>query len=237
MLAALLFDMDGTLANTDPFHYQAWWELLKAQGVEINETIYKTRMTGKLNPAIIRDLLPEFSEAEGIAFADRKEAYFRELAYQHLKPLPGLLDIIDWAADQALQQAVVTNAPPANAQFMLEVLNLQQRFDYRVISEELGIGKPHPAPYQAALDHFGIAAGQAIAFEDSPAGIRSAVGAGILTIGIATTQTPATLYELGAKLVVEDFSDRQLRDWLDTLPIRTSLNSSGVTPLAFERVE
>jgi HAD superfamily hydrolase (TIGR01509 family) len=237
MLAALLFDMDGTLADTDPFHYQAWWELLKAQGVEINETIYKTRMTGKLNPAIIRDLLPELSLEEGIAFADRKEAYFRELAIQDLKPLPGLLDIINWATDQELQQAVVTNAPPANAHFMLEVLNLQNRFDYLVISEELGIGKPDPAPYQAALDRFGIVAGQAIAFEDSPAGIRSAIGAGILTIGICTTQSPETLYELGAKLVVEDFRDRQLQDWLKTLPIGNSLNSSGAAPLQFERVE
>jgi HAD superfamily hydrolase (TIGR01509 family) len=218
MLAALLFDMDGTLADTDPFHYRAWWELLKEQGVEINETIYKTRMTGKLNPAIIQDLLPELSVEEGIAFADRKEAYFRELALQHLKPLPGVLEVMAWADAQGLKQAVVTNAPPANAHFMLEVLHLQDRFDCIVIAEELGIGKPDPAPYQFALDSFGITAGQAIAFEDSPAGVRSAIGAGVLTIGIATTQEPAKLHELGTKLVVKDFSDRQLRDWLEALP-------------------
>lgn len=203
-LAAILYDLDGTLANTDPLHYQAWHDFLLGYDLEIDETFYKTRISGRLNPAIVADLLPQLTVEEGEQFAAAKEACFRELATQ-LTPLPGLLDLVHWAKQQGLKQAVVTNAPPENAHFMLRALHLETAFDALVLAEEVGIGKPDPAPYRFALEQFGITADQAVAFEDSPSGVRSAVAAGIPTIGIASTQAPSVLYGVGASLVVADF--------------------------------
>lgn len=208
-LAALLFDLDGTLTNTDPLHFQAWQEMLRPFGMDINETFYQTRISGRLNPIIVQDLLPQLSPEAGQQFADQKEARFRELA-PHLVPMAGLATIMQWANQRALKQAVVTNAPPANAHFMLRSLNLDADFDQVVIADELGIGKPDPAPYRHALQAFGIAPTQAIAFEDSPSGIRSAVAAGIPTIGIASTHDPQTLAAIGARLVIPDFTASEL---------------------------
>jgi beta-phosphoglucomutase len=212
-LAALLFDLDGTLANTDPFHYCAWKELLQGFGINIDETFYKTRISGRLNPAIAQDLLPQLSPEEQQQFIEQKEARFRELAPQ-LKPLQGLSEIVNWAEAHKLRQAVVTNAPPENVQHTLRALHLENHFHSVVIADDLGIGKPDPAPYQYALNQFGIVAEQAVAFEDSPSGVRSAVGAGIPTIGIASTQDPKTLYAVGAVLIVPDFSAPELWSFL-----------------------
>ncbi|MEP0868340.1 HAD family phosphatase [Trichocoleus desertorum AS-A10] len=210
MLAAILFDLDGTLTNTDPIHFRAWQEHLSEHGLEIDETFYKTQISGKTNPVIIEEILPNLSMEAGQQLADAKELRFRELATQEITAMAGLTQILDWAQQQQLPLAVVTNAPPENAYFMLETLKLNAHFQTIVISDEIGVGKPDPAPYNIALERLNVAPEAAIAFEDSPSGIRSAVAAGIPTIGIASTHNPQVLYDLGAMLVIPDFTDEQL---------------------------
>lgn len=217
-LSAIFYDLDGTMAHTDPIHFIAWQEYLRKFGIEIDETFYKQRMSGKLNPAIVTDLLPQLSAEAGDQLASDKEARFRELAEQ-LRPMPGLLDLMDWASQRQLKQAVVSNAPRENVYFMLKTLKLERSFDRLILADDLGIGKPDPAPYLHALQEFGFQPHQAIAFEDSPSGIRSAVAAGILTIGVTSTQSAAQLTDLGANLTIENFTDAKLWALLnDALP-------------------
>ncbi len=221
MLAAILFDLDGTIANTDPIHYQAWRKMLLDYGLEIDEHFYQTKISGKTNAEIIKDILPQLSPKAGITFAEDKEAMFRQQA-QDIQPLPGFTELLAWTEAHQLKRALVTNAPKLNAYFMLEVLGLKEAFDIVVLGEDCIAGKPNPAPYQAALKKLEITAENAIALEDSPSGIRSAVGAGIRTIGIASTHNPDVLREKGAFMVIPDFTDLQL--W-------TLLNSQMETEL------
>jgi beta-phosphoglucomutase-like phosphatase (HAD superfamily) len=76
MLKAILFDLDGTLANTDPLHFKIWQELLKEQGIDMDHETYKTQISGRQNPEIIQDLLPHFDATESEKFAEHKENYF-----------------------------------------------------------------------------------------------------------------------------------------------------------------
>jgi HAD superfamily hydrolase (TIGR01509 family) len=216
MLAAILFDLDGTIANTDPIHYQAWRERLIDYGMDIDETFYKSRISGRTNPQIIKDLLPQLSLEEGIKFADDKESLFRQKAREILKPMDGFTELIAWTDTHKLQRALVTNAPKLNVQFMLEVLDIQKIFDIVVLGEDCVAGKPDPAPYKESLKQLGITAEQAIALEDSPSGIRSAVGAQIPTIGVTSTHDPKVLLAIGAFMTIPDFTD---------LPLWTHLNS------------
>jgi len=215
MLAAILFDLDGTLANTDPLHFQTWQEVLRAYDMDIDRAFYDANISGRLNPVIVRDLLPQLSQVEGEQLASRKEAQFREIALG-LTPLAGLQDLLRWISDRKLKQAVVTNAPRENVNFVLEVLKLTNTFDTVVLSEEVAAGKPDPAPYQFALKQLGISAEAAIAFEDSPSGIKSAVTAGIHTIGIASTHNPNHLADAGAAMVIPDFTAKELWQLLDS---------------------
>ena len=214
MLQALLFDLDGTLTHTDAIHFRTWQRVLSAFDLEIDQAFYDQHFSGRLNEAIVAEVLPQLSAEAGRKLSWEKEAEFRRQAVGALQPLAGLLDLLQWAASQQLKTAVVTNAPVENAEFMLRVLGLGDRFETVVIAEQLERGKPDPLPYQTALERLGVAAQAAIAFEDSPSGIRSAVGAGILTVGMATTHSAATLQTDGAKLVIQDFADPRLDELL-----------------------
>ena len=210
MLQALLFDLDGTLADTDPIHFQTWQDILREYGLEFDHAFYQTHFSGRLNAAIVKDLLPHLSLEAGQQLGDAKEADYRRRAAKQLKPLAGLLDVLDWANQNQLKQAVVTNAPKDNAYFMLRVLGLDQQFSTIVLAEELEKGKPDPLPYQVGLKLLGVSPASAVAFEDSLTGIRSAVGAGIFTIGVATTHNPKALIAAGAELVIDDLTDPKL---------------------------
>ena len=214
MYRALLFDLDGTLAETDSLHLPTWVNVLRPYGIEIDEEFYRERISGRSNSKIVEDLLPDLSAKEGRDLADAKEASFRERA-DELEPLPGLLDFMREAKDRGLSLALVTNAPEENVEAMLLALELREFFDEVVLSDEVGPVKPDPAPYRAALNRLGVAPEEALAFEDSTSGIASSVGVGIPTVGIASTQAPETLEDAGAFMVAADFADPELRRLVD----------------------
>lgn len=224
MLDAILFDLDGTLTNTDPIHYSIWKNLLLEFGMTVDREFYDTHISGRLNADILRDILPHLSNEDGVALSDRKEALFREYARSQLKPLAGLSAFLEWVRTHQLKRAVVTNAPPKNAWFALDVLRLRDVFDVVVISEDLPHGKPHPMPYEVALQKLSVPASTAIAFEDSPSGIRSAVHAGIPTIGVTSTHKEKDLLAAGAAEIIADFNDPTLEAMCEN-SFRLMLNS------------
>jgi HAD superfamily hydrolase (TIGR01509 family) len=211
---ALLFDLDGTLAETDSLHLPTWVDVLRPYGIEVNEAFYKERISGRSNSKIVQDLLPNLSAEEGRKLADAKEASFRDRTHE-LQPLPGLLDFMKEGKGRGLSLALVTNAPVENVEAILLALELKAFFDEVVLSDEVGPVKPDPAPYKAALDKLDVSPEVALAFEDSTSGIASSVAAGIPTVGIASTRRPETLEEAGAFMVAKDFTDPELRKLLD----------------------
>jgi HAD superfamily hydrolase (TIGR01509 family) len=211
---ALLFDLDGTLAETDSLHLPTWVNVLRPYGIEVDKEFYRERISGRSNSKIVEDLLPDLSAGEGQKLADAKEASFRECAVE-LEPLPGLLDFIEEGKSRGLSLALVTNAPEENVEAILLALELGEFFDEVVLSDEVGPVKPDPAPYRAALSKLGIRPKEALAFEVSTSGIASSVAAGIPTVGIASTHEPEKLLEAGAFVAAKDFADPELRELLN----------------------
>lgn len=226
MLSALLFDLDGTLVNTDPIHFVAWQKMLSRYGIDIDESFYQKNISGRLNPEILADILPQLSPQEAVEFADEKEAMFREMA-PSLQRLPGLTELLAWTDTHNIKRGLVTNAPRANAYFMLEVLGLGAAFELIVLAEDEEKAKPDPTPYRVAAQRLGVSVENAIALEDSPSGIRSAVGAGIKTIGIASTHDPEKLCEIGACMAIPDFTDLRLWTFLD-YQLNSQLSKAGI---------
>lgn len=209
MIEALLFDLDGTLADTDPLHMRAWQEELATWELDIDEDFYRQNISGRLNPNIVADLLPELSSKEAEEVIYRKEDRFRTLA-DRLERLDGLESLLRWAGDHGLELALVTNAPRENAGFMLAALGLQDAFPTIVLGEDAPAGKPDPAPYRMALAELGVEAAAGMAFEDSVSGVTSAHRAGLDVVGITTTHPDAELRAAGAFLTAPDFSDAAL---------------------------
>jgi beta-phosphoglucomutase len=214
MLKALIFDMDGTLVHSDPVHLEAFAEVLKPEGVTIDEEIYRSTIIGRTNEAIFASLLPHLSVERHVVYADEKEAAFRRMA-RDLEPLEGLLDLLDWAEAQSIKIALVTNAPRLNADHMLEALRLAERFPVQITIDQVEHGKPHPLPYLTALERLGLRAEEAVAFEDSPSGMRAAKAAGLFSFGVLTGLSAAELTKAGADRTIATFRDSSLWEFLE----------------------
>lgn len=214
MLKALLLDLDGTLAETDSIHLLTWADVLEPHGIHVDEEFYRERISGRLNPDVVEDLLSHMSKKDGLRLAESKEADFRDRVGE-LEPLPGLMSFLEKARLRGLKLALVTNAPEENVRAILSGLDLLNAFDAMFLACEVGAGKPDPAPYLAALRDLGLSTDETIAFEDSTSGIISAREAGVRTVGIASTHDPAKLREVGAFMVSVDFTDPELRGLLD----------------------
>lgn len=222
MLEAILFDLDGTLADTDSIHFAVWQDLLVRYDLEIDRNFYRQRISGRTNSKIIKDIIPQLTLEEAWKLATEKEETYRRIA-NSLLPTPGLDRLIDLTDQASIKRAVVTNAPEENAIHMLKILRLTGTFPVVIMAKDAPPGKPDPAPYELALSRLGITSKQAqrkpnnvIAFEDSAAGIRSAVGAGIYTIGITSSHPAQYLLDAGASMTISDFNDEQLWKYLDS---------------------
>jgi HAD superfamily hydrolase (TIGR01509 family) len=216
MLKALLFDLDGTLANTDAVHFPAWMEVLRPHGIEVTREFYDERLAGRVNADVVDDVLPDLSEEERRKLIEDEEERSRDRAAQ-IGPLPGLRSLLNEERRRGLTLALVTNSVQADADQILEPLELGGAFDPVVYPSEVSASKPDPAPYLEILDRMGIEAGEALAFEDSVTGAEASRAAGIRTVGISSAHTPEELKEAGVELVIGDFEDRALYSLLEEL--------------------
>ncbi len=212
MLSSLIFDMDGTLSNSDPVHMQAFRDYLEPEGILVDDDFYRTKISGRTNAAIFSELFPDRPEREIERRADEKEAMFRRLSAT-LGRLRGLDTFLDLAARHRLRLAVVTNGPRVNLDHMVEQLGLAGRFEVHLAREDVAQGKPDPLPYRTALERLGVPAAEAVAFEDSPAGVMAAKGAGLFTYGLLTGHDGEALARAGADRLIRDFADPVL--WRD----------------------
>jgi HAD superfamily hydrolase (TIGR01509 family) len=209
--SALLFDLDGTLVESDPLHFVAFQEAFAPFGVTVDEDQYRRLIMGAPNSAIGEAFLPHLPIAQREKIIDAKEAAFRR-AFRNAKPTKGIVALLDFAETAGFAVALVTNAPRANAELMLATLGLAERFPLLVIGAELPRSKPDPLPYLTALQLTGAEAACSIAFEDSLSGIRAAAAAGLAVVGLTTGLDEATLIGVGATFGVADFTDPRIAD-------------------------
>jgi phosphoglycolate phosphatase len=209
--AALLFDIDGTLVESDPLHLRAFNAVFGPRGQVFDHASFALELQGKANEAIAARFLPDETPERQREIMGEKEAAFRALAADGVEPVAGLGALLDWADEQGIPAVAVTNAPRANAEMLLGSIAATRRFKALVIGEELEHGKPHPLPYLEGMRLVGADPAASVAFEDSLTGVASASAAGIATVGIMTGLKEQALLSAGAVLAVRDFADPRLR--------------------------
>ena len=207
-MPALLFDLDGTMLNSDPIHEAIFTEMWASRGLPTPEGFYIEQVHGRLNVDVFAEYLPDEPDPQGLSAW--KEAQFRDRLPSPYPETPGLTGFLDHAQAQGWQLAVVTNAMRLNAEAMLGAIGLRDRFEVIVIGEECAHGKPHPLPYLTAMQLLGESPETCIAFEDSPSGMRAAATSGAYSIGVRSALSDAELRAVGAKMTIEDFTDPAL---------------------------
>lgn len=213
MPKALLFDLDGTLSNTDSVHFPNWIEVLRPYGIDVTRELYEEKLKPRVDEAGIREVLPDLSDEETRELLKTEELRARQRASE-VGPLPGLRGMIEAGRRRGVAIALVTNSGEEDAGEILQPLGLDGAFDPMVYPKHTTEDKPATIPYEEALARLGLPPGEAVAFEDSVTGARSAVETGIPTVGIASTHAPEELVEVGVALVIGDFMDPALYDFL-----------------------
>ena len=220
-ITAVLFDVDGTLTDSDEIHFDVFRTLLLEHesvngGEAIDHDFFKKHISGRSNAAITSDLFPRFSADEREGFSARKEEVFRERAKDRLRRIDGLGRFLDRCMSREIKLAAVTNAPRANAELMLEALELEGVFEALIIGDECPNPKPAADPYRIALERLGADPASTstragtIVIEDSASGIAAGVAAGLRVVGITTTLKDNELRAAGAFMTIDDYDSQCL---------------------------
>lgn len=190
----IIFDLDGTLLNNNPFHLKAWQALCRKHGKELTDEDYKTNMSGKNNNDSMKYLFgTDLSQESLNAFKEEKEELYRELYRPHAKPVEGAEALIKSLIAEEIPIALATSATPVNIVFTLEALNFTDYFKTVVDSTQISRGKPDPEIYLTAADRININPAACIVFEDSLTGVQGAKAAGMKVIGMTTSHSPEEL--------------------------------------------
>jgi len=207
---ALLFDIDGTLADTDALHLEAFNQVFGPRGNIFDHARFTKELQGFSNASISERFLADEPPKRQATIMGEKEEAFRKLVSGQIQPLTGLMTLLALADRASIPMVAVTNAPRLNAEMLLSGLGIVHRFKALIIGDELPHGKPHPMPYLEGLRAVSAAPNLSLAFEDSRSGIQSASAAGIATIGIRTSLSHADMVAAGAFMTARTFDDPEL---------------------------
>ncbi|WP_048307611.1 HAD family phosphatase [Halomonas sp. PR-M31] len=206
MLSALLFDLNGTLCDTHNLARATWLEALRPYGIDVDFQFYQEHIRGKPQDEVLANLVPKLDEHErNRLLAVRLKRYKVRVA--DMGCFPGLLRFLDIARLRGCDLALGSDPPWESARLSLKSLGLADTFDPMVFADDAGGAKPEPYIHQRLLEKLKIGPENALAFEDSPKGVKAAVGAKVHTVALATTHHPKELRDAGAMAVIADFND------------------------------
>ena len=178
-LRGVLFDMDGTLVDSEPLWAVSMDRVAGHLGGSISADV-KAATTGQSVPFSVKLLLDDLGSKRGVEettsllLSITAEIFAEDLLWQ-----PGAEELIDEIRAAGIKTALVTNSPRKLVDVALDGLLGVHRFDVTICGDEVTRGKPDPHPYLHAMSLLGLSAAECIAVEDSPSGTAAAVAAGI----------------------------------------------------------
>ncbi len=192
----ILFDMDGVIVDTLNYHIEAARIFAEKHGYDISADEIKNKYFGRRNQDWMPELLGGNLTSEQIQeLIDEKELYFRELYEADLKPLDGLMDLLEELKNHNVPMVVASSAPGENVRFIVDKLNANHYFKALLDDSYVTKGKPEPDIYIKAAKAIGMPPDKCIVIEDSEAGILSGKRARSKVIGITTTHPREDLPE------------------------------------------
>jgi mannitol-1-/sugar-/sorbitol-6-phosphatase len=206
-VAAALFDLDGTLVDSEPVHRAAWNSFFESRGWEISDETYAAHIVGRRGADAFRSL-------DGPWHDEDPEALMAEVlshqAHVRAEPgrVPGAAELVRAVHRAGVPIAVVTSALRSWVDEALDFVGVADLVSVVVSAEDVTAGKPDPEGYLTACDRLGVDPAHVAAFEDSVSGVTAAAAAGIArVVGVLTTSQADALRAAGAHHIIDDLLD------------------------------
>ena len=207
-LRGVVFDLDGSLVDNMAYHVEAFARFAVRHRLPPLDTAMRGRLDGKRNRDIFPILFGRPIDAAAFrSYEDEKEGLYRELSRGRLRPLRGLLPLLDELDARGIVAGVATSAPAPNVAHALAELKLAARLTTVVRSDEVAHGKPAPDVFLETARRLGVPPTACVAFEDAPAGVIAAGAAGMVCVGLTTSFAAEDFASHGARpdACVRDF--------------------------------
>jgi beta-phosphoglucomutase-like phosphatase (HAD superfamily) len=220
-VAALIFDMDGTMVDSMPHHAETWLVFAKKHNVNLSIEEMMRLTTGRTGLECVRLLLdqPELDEAEAWSMVHEKEALYREVFGPIFKEVAGFKTFAAQARARGLKIGVGTAGDIQNVEFVLKHLQLHPAPDAIARGDEGLTGKPTPAIFLEAAKRINMQAEHCIVFEDAPFGIEAARRAGMRAVAICTSHSAAELAGPHVIAAATDYHELLNANFLENLHV------------------
>ena len=224
--AAIIFDMDGVLVDSSPFHLRKWMDLLQARGIPFDEQELRMIVLGPANDVIFRRFLGDHLTPEKLSeLGEELDANFRREIGPHPPAIAGVRRFIEACHIQGIAMAVASAAIANNVKFLISALGLQDYFREILAVDATTHPKPHPEIYLKTAEKLGVDSAACVVFEDSYVGIEAAKRAGMKCVAIASTFSAEDLRrETRADLILPNFEAVSLQTLHDLF------NGAGTPP-------
>ncbi len=199
-----IFDWDGVIINSAEHHERSWERLAAEAGKPLFEGHFKAGF-GMKNEVIIPELLKWTTDLEEIQrLSLRKEAIYREVVVERgIVALPGVESWLKTLRDAGIGCVIASSTHRQNILVSLEAIGLAPYFETMVTAEDVQRGKPDPEVFLTAAKKLGVAAEDAVVFEDALVGVAAAQAARMRVATVTTTNPRAALVEAKANWVVD----------------------------------
>ena len=177
-----IFDMDGVVIDSNPYHKIAWGKFLSGQGIPCDDELFDNVLSGRTGPTSLRMLFGEELPEEKLErFLEEVDTNYQTILRdtEDVMPIAGIHEFLDQISSNGYRLALATSAPTLNIELGLQKLKLENRFEHIVGKVDVTHGKPHPEVYLTALERLGLPARNCIVFEDSRNGVLAASAAGL----------------------------------------------------------
>ena len=205
MKKGIIFDMDGTIVDSLPYHYKAWKIFFKENKVEnFSKKLkdYKGGGTLDLMTAVYGD---KYSRKELKIMTDDKEIIFREIYKNNVVPIMGFMDMFELIKSKNILVGLASNAVRKNVKMILSELKIYEEFDSIICGDEVRKGKPDPEMFDETVDRFNLKKEECLIFEDSVEGVSAAVNSKVDVVGITSSSSEKILIDKGCKTTIDNY--------------------------------
>mgnify|MGYP001460085169 FL=1 len=212
MIKGIIFDMDGTIVDSLPYHYEAWKIFFNENKVEnFSEKLNEYKGGGTLD--LMRTVYGnQYSKKELKKMSEDKEKIFRKIYKGEIKQILGFKKFLDELKSKDIMVGLASNAIRKNVSMIINELEIYDYFDSIICGDEVINGKPNPEMFNETIDRFNINKDECLIFEDSLEGVLAAKNSGVKVIGITSSSSNKVLKDAGCVMSISDYLDFKLSD-------------------------